>query len=110
MLIVVAKACNLEKIHLDEKGFRWEHNEDRMAVEKLSDGIRKFAADAIKLETMIKVRRRFSATRTVWLCVSTGANDRVMICLMQGVCWASYADSRVLSSLQEKMLNVKNGQ
>lgn len=27
-----------------------------MGVEKLSDGIRKFAADAIKLETMIKVR------------------------------------------------------
>lgn len=40
---------------MDEKTFRWEHNEDRMAVEKLSDGIRKFAADAIKLETMIKV-------------------------------------------------------
>lgn len=50
-----AKACDLEKVHLDEKAFRWEHNEDRMAVEKLSDGIRKFAADAIKLETMIKV-------------------------------------------------------
>lgn len=52
-----AKACDLEKVHLDEKTYRWEHNEDRMAVEKLSDGIRKFAADAVKLETMIKVRR-----------------------------------------------------
>lgn len=50
-----AKVCNLEKIHLDEKTFRWEHNEDRMAVEKLSDSIHKFDADAIKLETMIKV-------------------------------------------------------
>ncbi|KAM6950129.1 transaldolase [Lycodopsis pacificus] len=49
-----AKACDLEKVHLDEKDYRWQHNEDRMAVEKLSDGIRKFAADAIKLETMIK--------------------------------------------------------
>uniref|UniRef100_A0AAX7SHJ4 Transaldolase n=1 Tax=Astatotilapia calliptera TaxID=8154 RepID=A0AAX7SHJ4_ASTCA len=49
-----AKACDLEKVHLDEKTFRWEHNEDRMGVEKLSDGIRKFAADAVKLETMIK--------------------------------------------------------
>ena len=28
-----------------------------MAVEKLSDGIRKFAADAVKLECMIKVHR-----------------------------------------------------
>ncbi|KAL7878449.1 hypothetical protein AOLI_G00094230 [Acnodon oligacanthus] len=49
-----AKTCDLEKLHLDEKAFRWLHNEDRMAVEKLSDGIRKFAADAVKLETMIK--------------------------------------------------------
>ncbi|KAG5270346.1 hypothetical protein AALO_G00191600, partial [Alosa alosa] len=49
-----AKAADLDKVHLNEKDFRWQHNEDRMAVEKLSDGIRKFAADAIKLETMIK--------------------------------------------------------
>ncbi|XP_035275594.1 transaldolase isoform X2 [Anguilla anguilla] len=49
-----AKDCELEKLHLDEKDFRWQHNEDRMAVEKLSDGIRKFAADAVKLEGMIK--------------------------------------------------------
>lgn len=49
-----AAACELKQVHLDEKEFRWLHNEDRMAVEKLSDGIRKFAADAIKLETMIK--------------------------------------------------------
>lgn len=52
---VTAKACDLEKVHMDEKTFRWLHNEDRMAVEKLSDGIRKFAADAVKLEDMIKV-------------------------------------------------------
>lgn len=51
-----AKSCDLERINLDERTFRWEHNEDRMAVEKLSDGIRKFAADAVKLETMIKER------------------------------------------------------
>ncbi|KPP74114.1 Transaldolase-like [Scleropages formosus] len=49
-----AKAADLEQLHLDEKEFRWQHNEDRMAVEKLSDGIRKFAADAVKLESMIK--------------------------------------------------------
>lgn len=55
MCVCVAKACDLKKIHLDEKSFRWLHNEDRMAVEKLSDGIRKFAADAVKLEDMIKV-------------------------------------------------------
>lgn len=55
MYTYTAKACDLEKIHLDEKTFRWLHNEDRMAVEKLSDGIRKFAVDAVKLEDMIKV-------------------------------------------------------
>jgi len=49
-----AKESDLERVSMDEKAFRWQHNEDRMAVEKLSDGIRKFAADAIKLETMIK--------------------------------------------------------
>uniref|UniRef100_A0A8C2A6L4 Transaldolase n=1 Tax=Cyprinus carpio TaxID=7962 RepID=A0A8C2A6L4_CYPCA len=53
---VTSKECDLEQVHLDEKSFRWLHNEDRMAVEKLSDGIRKFAADAIKLEAMIKER------------------------------------------------------
>merc|ERR1712233_257106 len=32
-------------INLDEAGFRWLHNEDEMAVEKLSSGIRGFAVD-----------------------------------------------------------------
>jgi len=45
-----AKVSEATKIHLDEKSFRWMHNEDAMAVEKLSDGIRKFYADARKLE------------------------------------------------------------
>ncbi|MBV8383872.1 MAG: transaldolase [Planctomycetaceae bacterium] len=45
-----AKASDLEKIHLDEKTFRWMHNQDQMAVEKLSEGIRRFYADARKLE------------------------------------------------------------
>jgi transaldolase len=40
----------MEKIQLDEKTYRWMHNEDQMAVEKLSDGIRRFDADARKLE------------------------------------------------------------
>jgi transaldolase len=45
-----AKTTSGEKIHLDEKGYRFLHNEDPMAVDKLSDGIRKFYADARKLE------------------------------------------------------------
>jgi len=51
-----AQAQDLEKVSLDEKQFRWEHNEDQMAVEKLSEGIRKFAADTIKLEDLIRKR------------------------------------------------------
>lgn len=58
-----AQASNLEKVHLDEKAFRWLHNEDQMAVEKLSDGIRKFAADAVKLERMLMVSRRAEGSR-----------------------------------------------
>jgi transaldolase len=45
-----AKASEGNRLHLDEKTFRWMHNEDPMAVEKLSEGIRKFYADARKLE------------------------------------------------------------
>lgn len=39
---------------LTEASFRWEHNEDPMANEKLAEGIRKFAIDQVKLEDLIK--------------------------------------------------------
>ena len=45
-----AAGDRVEKIGLDEKSFRWMHNADQMAVEKLSEGIRRFDADARKLE------------------------------------------------------------
>jgi transaldolase len=48
-----AKSMSIQKIHLDEKAFRWEHNEDAMATDKLAEGIRKFDADARKLEKVI---------------------------------------------------------
>jgi transaldolase len=51
-----AKKLDLDKIEMNEKTFRWMLNEDQMATEKLSDGIRKFAADAIKLEAVLKER------------------------------------------------------
>jgi transaldolase len=41
---------------LDEKTFRWMLNEDEMANDKLSDGIRKFAVDAQKLEDLLRAR------------------------------------------------------
>jgi len=49
-----ASQTDTQKISLDEAGFRWLHNEDEMAVHKLSEGIRKFAADAGVLENIIK--------------------------------------------------------
>jgi transaldolase len=45
-----AKSSKDEQLHLTEKTFRWMHNEDAMATEKLAEGIRKFNADAKKLE------------------------------------------------------------
>ncbi len=51
-----SRQMNLARITLDEKGFRWMHNEDPMAVEKLSEGIRKFTADLIKLEEFVGKR------------------------------------------------------
>ncbi|HKQ25963.1 MAG TPA: transaldolase [Burkholderiales bacterium] len=53
LTVEVAKASGLEKIALDEKTFRWMHNEDAMATEKLADGIRRFHADARKLEDYV---------------------------------------------------------
>jgi transaldolase len=41
---------------LDEKTFRWQHNQDAMATEKLAEGIRLFAADLVKLETLLLAR------------------------------------------------------
>jgi transaldolase len=38
---------------IDEEGFRWGLNEDAMATEKLAEGIRRFAADQVKLEKML---------------------------------------------------------
>ncbi|XP_057313913.1 transaldolase-like [Hydractinia symbiolongicarpus] len=52
--VEAAQALELEKISLDEKQFRWLMNEDAMATEKLSEGIRKFAEDAVKLETHLR--------------------------------------------------------
>ena len=45
-----ARASKEQRLHLDEKTFRWMHNEDAMATEKLTEGIRKFNDDARHLE------------------------------------------------------------
>jgi transaldolase len=48
-----AQRSDLPKITLDEKTFRWEHNQDAMATDKLAEGIRRFDADARKLEKLL---------------------------------------------------------
>ncbi|SDO59380.1 transaldolase [Ralstonia sp. 25mfcol4.1] len=48
-----AQAGNIARIAADEAAFRWQLNEDAMATEKLSEGIRLFAADAVKLEKLV---------------------------------------------------------
>ncbi|HEY3897099.1 MAG TPA: transaldolase [Chthoniobacter sp.] len=48
-----AQSLSLKQVHLDEKTFRFQLNEDAMATEKTAEGIRKFAADIVKLEHTI---------------------------------------------------------
>ncbi len=51
-----AKSAKVEKLELDEKRFRWMLNDDAMAYEKTGEGIRKFAADVVKLEKFVASR------------------------------------------------------
>jgi transaldolase len=53
---VKAQASKENRLQMEEKTFRWMHNEDPMATEKLSEGIRKFNSDAQHLQ-------RFALTR-----------------------------------------------
>lgn len=48
-----ARALPLERVTLCEKAYRWQHNQDAMAVDKLAEGIRRFDADARKLEALV---------------------------------------------------------
>ncbi len=49
-----ARAADVPAVSFDEAGFRFALNEDAMATEKLAEGIRAFAADAGKLDQMIR--------------------------------------------------------
>ena len=48
-----AKSAKVEKLELDEKKFRWMLNDNAMAYEKTGEGIRRFAADVVKLEKFV---------------------------------------------------------
>merc|ERR1711971_838429 len=49
-----AVCMDIAKIDVSEKNFRWMMNENAMAPEKLSEGIRNFAKDIVKLEEIVK--------------------------------------------------------
>jgi len=48
-----AESSGIARVELDEELFRWMHNEDAMATEKLAEGIRLFDADAQKLRGLM---------------------------------------------------------
>lgn len=48
-----AKQLDIAPVQYDEAGFRYALNEDAMAMEKLAEGIRAFAADTVKLEALM---------------------------------------------------------
>jgi len=48
-----AKSAKVDRLDLDEKKFRWLLNDNAMAYEKTGEGIRKFAADIVKLEKFV---------------------------------------------------------
>ncbi len=51
-----AKKADVQRLELDEKKFRYVVNDNAMATEKTAEGIRKFAADVVKLEKFVASR------------------------------------------------------
>lgn len=58
LTVSAASASDLEKVTFvdDEAAFRFSLNEDQMATEKLSDGIRKFSADCVTLLKQLEAK------------------------------------------------------
>lgn len=51
-----AKKSEVKRVPTDEKSFRYAMNDDAMATEKTAEGIRKFAADIVKLEKFVATK------------------------------------------------------
>jgi transaldolase len=51
-----AKDADVKRLTMDEKAFRYLLNDDAMATEKTAEGIRKFAADIVKLEKYVAAK------------------------------------------------------
>jgi transaldolase len=56
LTVAAARYSDEPRLELDEPAFRWLHNEDAMATEKLAEGIRSFDADARKLSALLADR------------------------------------------------------
>ena len=56
-----AKQSDLKKITLDEPTYRYQFNDDAMATEKTAEGIRRFAVDMNKLETLVSEKASIGA-------------------------------------------------
>lgn len=56
LTVAGASSLDLAKVSFDEKSFRWALNQDAMATEKLSEGIRKFGEDGKALEDVLKAK------------------------------------------------------
>jgi transaldolase len=50
----LSQLMSIDEVHADEKSFRYQLNQDAMATEKLSDGIRLFCTDIEKLEKVLQ--------------------------------------------------------
>jgi transaldolase len=61
LTVAKAKQADVEHLHLDEPAFRWEQNQDAMASDKLSEGIRVFYEDGKKLAAFAKERLKQAA-------------------------------------------------
>ena len=58
-----AKSAQIERLELDEKKFRYLVNDNAMATDKTSEGIRKFAADVVKLEKLVAKQARLAGSK-----------------------------------------------
>ena len=54
--LTAVEATKTVDSEMTEAEFRWQFNQDAMAVDKLAEGIRNFAIDQDKLEVMLKAR------------------------------------------------------
>jgi len=57
-ILSVDKVQEVPKLDVNEQAYRWNMNEDPCAVEKLAGGIRRFAADTVKLENIIREKMK----------------------------------------------------